>query len=65
MPCIIRQHDVQFPPVSRQCPDYWTAKDNKCYNPKHLGSCAHGQDKSVDFNTDFFKGHKRYFVAKP
>ena len=53
-----KQHDVQFPPVSSQCPDYWTAKDNKCYNPKDLGSCAHGEGKSVDFNTDFFKGHR-------
>jgi hypothetical protein len=53
-----RQHNVQFPPVSSQCPDYWEAKDNKCYNTKHLGSCATDKNNSVNFNTPFFKGHQ-------
>jgi len=53
-----KQHNVQFPPVSSQCPDYWKAKDNKCYNVKDLGSCANGKGKSENFNTDFFKGHR-------
>jgi len=52
-----KQYDVKFPPVSSQCPDYWTAKDKKCFNTKHLGSCATGKDASVDFNTKFFQGH--------
>lgn len=51
------QHTAKFPPVKNQCPDYWKAKDDSCYNTKHLGTCATGENGSVNFNTNFFKGH--------
>ena len=51
------EHDVKFPPVSSDCPDYWTAKDNLCYNSRGLGSCNTGENKSMNFNSDQFKGH--------
>ena len=49
------QHDKNFPPVSSVCPDYWVAKDNKCYNTKHLGNC--NKSDSKDFDTPYFKGN--------
>ena len=48
------QKNVQFPPVTSKCPDYWVLKNKKCYNPKHLGTC--GDQK--DFDTNFYNGHK-------
>ena len=46
------QHNAKFPPVSSECPDYWTAKDNICYNTQHLGTCG----MSKNFNTHYFEG---------
>lgn len=53
-------HDTKYPPVSSTCPDYWnikgTADNQKCINIKNLGNCNHGENNSVSFQSDKFKG---------
>ncbi len=44
------EHSAKFPPVSSDCPDYWTANKNGCVNIKHLGSCNTGKDNTMSFN---------------
>tara|TARA_A200000113_G_C8737145_1_gene313518 strand:+ start:416 stop:775 length:360 start_codon:yes stop_codon:yes gene_type:complete len=53
--------NAKFPPVSSDCPDYWTTKGTgdklECVNVKHLGNCFNTKGKdSINFNTPFFKG---------
>lgn len=50
------EYNVKFPPVSSECPDYWTSKNNLCYNDKDLGNCNTGKNNMMNFNTAFFKG---------
>jgi len=46
-----------FPPVVSDCPDYWESKNGKCINVKKIGVCNLGDGKTMDFNTNHFKGH--------
>jgi hypothetical protein len=50
------EHSAKFPPVSSDCPDYWTANKNGCVNIKHLGSCNTGKDNTMSFNSPPFIG---------
>ena len=47
------QFNNEFPPVLGECPDFWVAKDKRCYNPKNLGNCT----GPMDFNTSQFQGN--------
>ena len=43
----------KFPPVTAECPDFWTIKEkNICENPKNLGNCT----GPVNFNQERFQG---------
>jgi hypothetical protein len=59
---------AKFPPVSNDCPDYWTSKgtgeNQKCVNTKHLGKCLNTKDNdTINFNTAFYQG-KQGFCRK-
>ena len=46
------KYNKKFPPVVAECPDYWKATNDKCYNSKNLGICR----GSTDFNTSKYQG---------
>jgi hypothetical protein len=57
--------DQQWPPMTPQCPDYWTidgtAEKPLCVNTKDLGTCppASGQKHlTMNFNTPAFSGSR-------
>lgn len=55
--------DSQWPPITPQCPDYWTidgsGNNTRCINVKDLGTCPpqNGEPHlSMDFNSPQFSG---------
>lgn len=57
--------DKQWPPMTPQCPDYWTVegtgKDAICVNVKNLGTCPAQADQehlTMNFNTPAFTGSR-------
>jgi len=58
-------NNVQFPPVSSACPDFWTIKGDdenpECINDRHLGSCNNTpSNETMYFNTSFFQGDQGF-----
>ena len=51
------KYKTAFPPVVSDCPDYWESKNGKCINVKKIGVCNIGDNNSMDFTTNNFKGH--------
>lgn len=46
--------NVNFPPITPNCPDYWESNENnKCINIHNLGQ---GCENNMDFNLDKYKG---------
>ena len=49
-------HNVEFPPIKSKCPDSWDVSGNLCVNTRHLGSCAKGENNTMNFNLPYYKG---------
>ena len=47
----------KFPPVISECPDYWIPEENKCTNPKNLGTLTSGCKGPKNFDTDIYNSH--------
>jgi hypothetical protein len=60
-----KTNDKQWPPMTAQCPDYWTidgvGKDAQCVNVKNLGTCQPQGDQdhlTMNFNTSTHSGSR-------
>jgi hypothetical protein len=52
-----QQQDATFPPVSSECPDYWTINKNlSCVNTYLLGPCNKAPENSMNFNVQQYMG---------
>jgi len=54
---LTKMKDVNWPPVTPICPDYWEIDGSgNCMNSKSLGTCKSPQDNKVNFSADSYLG---------
>ena len=52
-----KKSNMKFPPWPAKCPDYWkVGGDGECINDKRLGKCNNGDNTTMNFADEIFKG---------